>query len=80
MAGLNAELDSIAAVVIGGASLMGGSGTIFGSVVGSLIIGVLLVGLVLLNVEPYWQMVSVGAILIAAVFLDQVRSKGLIRT
>jgi len=75
LAGVNSELDSIAAVVIGGASLMGGIGTIFGSVVGALIIGVLLVGLVLLNVEPYWQMVSVGVILIIAVFLDQVRNK-----
>ena len=73
IAGLNRELDSIAAVVIGGASLFGGVGTIGGTVIGSLIIGVLLVGLVILNVQPYWQMVSVGFILILAVFIDTLR-------
>ncbi|MBW2057546.1 MAG: ABC transporter permease [Deltaproteobacteria bacterium] len=73
IAGMNDELDSIAAVVIGGASLYGGIGNILGSVVGAFIIGVLLVGLIILGVDPYWQMVSVGGILIAAVFIDQMR-------
>lgn len=73
IAGMNDELDSIAAVVIGGASLYGGIGNIPGSVVGAFIIGVLLVGLIILGVDPYWQMVSVGGILIAAVFIDQIR-------
>lgn len=73
IAGMNDELDSIAAVVIGGASLYGGIGNILGSVVGAFIIGVLLVGLIILGVDPYWQMVSVGGILIGAVFIDQIR-------
>jgi ribose transport system permease protein len=80
IAGLNDELDAIAAVVIGGASLHGGIGNIGGTVIGSLIIGVLLVGLVILNVQPYWQMVSVGFILIAAVFIDNIRYRRIINT
>jgi ribose transport system permease protein len=73
LAGQNSELNSIAAAVIGGTSLMGGIGTIPGTVVGALIVGVLLVGLVIMNVQPYWQMVSVGGILILAVFIDNIR-------
>ena len=73
LAGTNDELNSIAAVVIGGASLFGGVGSIFGSVVGSLIIGVLLVGLIVVNVQPYWQMVAVGIILVLAVSIDRIR-------
>jgi ribose transport system permease protein len=73
---MNDELDSIAAVVIGGASLYGGIGNIGGTVVGAFIVGVLLVGLIILGVDPYWQMVSVGGILIAAVFVDQIRTQG----
>jgi ribose transport system permease protein len=76
IAGMNDELDSIAAVVIGGASLYGGIGNIIGSVVGAFIVGVLLVGLIILGVDPYWQMVAVGGILIAAVFIDQIRFRG----
>ncbi len=75
IAGLNSELDSIAAVVIGGASLFGGIGAIGGTVVGALIIGVLLVGLIILDVQAYWQMVSIGFILIVAVFLDNLRHR-----
>jgi len=73
LAGVNAELNSIAAAVIGGVSLSGGIGDILGSVIGAFITGVLLVGLVMLNVQPYWQMVVVGGILIIAVFVDQLR-------
>lgn len=75
IAGANDELDAIAAVVIGGASLFGGSGTIFGTLIGTLIISVLVTGLVLLNVQPFWQQVAVGAVLIVAVLLDQVRRR-----
>ena len=53
-------LDSIAAVVIGGASLFGGSGTIFGTVAGALVIAVIQYGLVFINVEPFWQFIAVG--------------------
>lgn len=75
VAGANDELDAIAAVVIGGASLFGGRGTILGSIVGTFVIAILTTGLVLMNVQPFWQEVAVGAVLIAAVYLDQIRRK-----
>lgn len=75
MAGLTDNLDSITAVILGGAALGGGRGSIFGSVVGSFIIGTLLVGLIVIGVMPYWQMVSVGVILIIAVSIDQLRHR-----
>jgi len=72
-AGLNDELDAIAAVVIGGASLFGGRGTIQGTIIGTLVISVLVTGLVIANVQSFWQQVAVGAVLIAAVWADQLR-------
>ena len=66
-------LDSIAAVVIGGASLFGGSGTIIGTVIGALIIAVIQYGLVFINVEPFWQFVAVGIVIIVSVLIDQSR-------
>ena len=73
--GTTDNLNAIAAVVIGGASLFGGRGTITGSVIGTGIIAVMLTGLVLVNVPPFWQEVAVGAILIAAVYIDQLRHR-----
>ncbi len=70
-AGLTYELDSIAAVVIGGASLSGGRGSILGTVLGCLIIGVLNNGLVLLNVSPFWQQVVKGCVILIAVAIDK---------
>jgi ribose transport system permease protein len=70
-AGVAYELDSIAAVVIGGASLSGGRGSVLGAVLGCLIIGVLNNGLVLLEVSPYWQQVIKGAVILAAVAIDR---------
>ena len=64
-------LDSIAAVVIGGASLFGGSGTIVGTIIGALIIAVIQYGLVFLNVEPFWQFIAVGLVIIVSVLVDQ---------
>jgi len=61
-AGLSYELDAIAAAVIGGTSLSGGKGTILGTVVGSLIMGILNNGLVLAGVSPFWQQVAKGFI------------------
>jgi ribose transport system permease protein len=69
-AGLGYELDSIAAVVIGGTSLSGGRGSILGTVLGCLIIGVLNNGLVLLEVSPFWQQVIKGFVILAAVAVD----------
>ncbi|UZR98449.1 ribose ABC transporter permease (plasmid) [Chondrinema litorale] len=74
-AGLSYELDSIAAVVIGGTSLSGGCGTILGTVQGALIIGVLNNGLVLLNVSPFWQQVVKGMVILVAVILDKASRK-----
>lgn len=68
-------LDSIAAVVIGGASLFGGSGTILGTVAGSLVIAVIQYGLVFVDVEPFWQFVAVGVVIIISVLVDQTQRK-----
>ncbi|MFV0406876.1 MAG: ABC transporter permease [Propioniciclava sp.] len=67
------NLDVIAGVVIGGTSLFGGVGTVFGTVIGLLIPATLRNGFVILGVQPYWQQVVVGAFLVAAVYFDQVR-------
>ncbi|NUM74779.1 ATP-binding cassette domain-containing protein [candidate division KSB1 bacterium] len=74
-AGLMYELDVIAAVVVGGASLFGGRGSIVGTFLGAMLIGVLRNGLNLLNVNSYVQMVVLGAVILLAVMLDQVRKK-----
>ena len=70
-AGLGYELDSIAAVVIGGTSLSGGRGSVTGTVLGCLIIGVLNNGLFLLNVSPFWQQVIKGLVILLAVAIDK---------
>lgn len=74
-AGTGYELDAIAAVVIGGASLSGGRGSIIGTVVGALIIGILNNGLVLLDVSPFWQQVVKGFVILIAVVLDRFSAK-----
>lgn len=75
-AGISYELDSIAAVVIGGTSLSGGRGSILGTVQGAIIIGVLNNGLVLLNVSPFWQQVVKGLVILLAVIIDKSNGKG----
>lgn len=75
-AGMSYELDAIAAVVIGGTSLAGGRGTILGTVLGAMIIGVLNNGLVLLDVSPFWQQVIKGMVILLAVIIDKSNSKG----
>ncbi len=70
-AGISLELDIIAAVVIGGASLSGGRGTVVGTVIGTLLISFLRNGLTLLKISTNIQLVVIGAIIIAAVALDQ---------
>jgi len=70
------ELSVIAAVILGGASLSGGEGTLVGTLLGVLIMGTLNNGLVLLNVNPYYQEVARGVVLLLAVGLDQLRLQG----
>jgi ribose transport system permease protein len=69
------NLQAIAAVVIGGTSLFGGIGTMLGSVFGVFIPAVLQNGFVILGVQPFWQQIAVGGVLIGAVYLDQLRRR-----
>ena len=69
------NLNVITAVVMGGTSLFGGRGTVVGTVIGVFIPAVLNSGLVILGVQTYWQSVAVGAVLIAAVYVDQIRRR-----
>src|SRR5271165_7378332 len=66
-------LSSIAAVIIGGVSMSGGAGTVIGTVIGAPIIAVLTTGLVMLNVDAFWQFIVIGAVVIVAVLIDQSR-------
>ena len=75
LAGVGVELDSIAAVVIGGASFLGGVGTVSGTLAGALIMGVLRNGLNLLNVSAAWQTVVIGIVIVAAVWVDILRQR-----
>jgi ribose transport system permease protein len=74
------NLSAIAAVVIGGTSLFGGVGTIVGTVIGVFIPAVLQNGFIITGVQPFWQQVAVGAVLIAAVYIDQLRRRTQQRT
>lgn len=69
------ELDAIAAVVIGGASLFGGVGKISGTLVGALVLAVIRNGLNLLNVNPFWQQVAIGVVIALAVLGDSLRRR-----
>jgi ribose transport system permease protein len=70
IAGIMYELDAIAATVIGGASLRGGEGTLLGTLIGALIMGVLRNGLNLLGVSSFLQQIIIGAVIIVAVLVD----------
>ena len=76
-AGQNAELDAIAACVIGGASLAGGIGSVFGVVIGALIIALLDNGMSMLDVPTFWQYIVKGSILLLAVWMDTSTKKKL---
>ena len=67
------ELNAIAAVVIGGAALSGGRGTVRGTIIGAFVIGFLANGLVIVGVSPFWQKVITGAVIILAVAVDQIQ-------
>lgn len=75
MLGNGYELDAIAAVILGGTSFSGGIGTIFGTLVGALIIAVLNNGLTLLNMSFFWQLVVKGLVIIFAVTIDRLRRR-----
>jgi len=68
-------LTSIAAVIIGGASLLGGEGTIIGTVIGALIIAIIQNGLIFLGINPFWQFIAVGVVIILAVLVDQTKKR-----
>ncbi|HEX4748107.1 MAG TPA: ABC transporter permease [Bryobacteraceae bacterium] len=74
-AGQGYELQAIAAVVIGGGSLQGGEGSVVGTLIGAFIMGLLSNGSDLLGINPYWQQVVIGAVIIIAVGLDEVRKR-----
>jgi ribose transport system permease protein len=73
--GNGAELDAIAAVVLGGASLSGGVGTLTGTLIGALVLGVITNGLNLLGVNSYWQYIAKGIVILVAVYAASARSK-----
>ena len=68
-------MNAIAAVVLGGASLAGGRGSIGGTIAGALVIGALADGLVLLGVSEFWQIVIKGIVIVVAVVLDQLQRR-----
>jgi ribose transport system permease protein len=74
MGGQGYELDAIAAVILGGTSFTGGVGSIIGTAIGALIIGVLNNGLVLMDVPFFYQLIIKGAVIVAAVMLDRIRA------
>ncbi len=74
-AGLMYELDVIAAVVVGGTSLFGGVGSIIGTFLGAMLIGILRNGLNLMNVSSYLQMIVLGVVILLAVMLDQLKKR-----
>ncbi len=74
-AGLMYELDVIAAVVVGGTSLFGGRGSVFGTFIGAMLIGILRNGLNLLNVNSYVQQVVVGVVILLAVLIDNLKKR-----
>ncbi|MCL6444066.1 MAG: ABC transporter permease [Alicyclobacillus sp.] len=78
-AGTNYELNSIAAVVIGGASLFGGEGTVLGSMIGALLMAVLSNGAQLLGISSYWQNVLLGMVVLAAVYIDRLRRRSVVK-
>lgn len=74
--GISAEMDAIAAVVLGGTSMSGGRGTLMGTVIGAIIIGVLNNGMNLLGINTSWQYVVQGIVILIAVYIDYLKNKG----
>ena len=74
-AGESLLLDSIAAVVIGGASLFGGTGSVIGTLIGALIIAVIQFGLIFIDVNAFWQFIAVGTVIVLSVIIDQTKDR-----
>ncbi|MGN6526162.1 MAG: ABC transporter permease subunit [Burkholderiaceae bacterium] len=74
-AGESLLLDSIAAVVIGGASLFGGTGSLVGTLIGALIIAVIQFGLIFIDVNAFWQFIAVGTVIVLSVLIDQAKER-----
>jgi len=75
------ELEIISAVIIGGAALTGGSGRIWGTLIGVFFLGIIINGMTLLNISQFWQLVVRGALILAAILINNLRSsRGLLRT
>ena len=72
--GVGYDIDTIAAVVIGGVSMTGGEGSIWGALIGASIMGVLKNGFVLLSISSYWQSIVIGLVILAAVTIDRIRA------
>jgi len=75
-AAVGTEMNIISGVILGGASLAGGEGTIIGSFLGILLLGTLTNGLIQLNVPSFWQMIASGMVLMISLFIDSWRSGG----
>lgn len=75
MTGESYEMTAIAAVVLGGASLAGGIGSIGGTIIGAFVIGILSDGLVMAGVSSFWQQVAKGVVIVLAVIIDQVQRR-----
>ena len=73
--GIMYELTAIASVIIGGTSFSGGEGSLLGTLIGAIIIGVLGNGLNVLNVDYFWQQVAIGVVIIVAVWFDLVQRR-----
>jgi ribose transport system permease protein len=73
LAGSGLEMEAIAAAVIGGASLAGGIASIPGTIIGAILMATLKNGLTLLSVQPYFQQLTIGIVIVAAVFIDKIR-------
>ena len=78
--GVSFELQVISAVIIGGTSLFGGIGTVWGSLLGSLVLSILTTGLILLHIDPVLQDFVIGVIIVAAVGIDQFRRRSMFRS
>lgn len=79
-AGDGAEMDAIAATVLGGTSMMGGSGRIGGTIIGALIIGILSNGLNLMNVNSFWQYIVKGIVILLAVYIDVIKNSRAVKS